>query len=198
MGDGALTFPPGDMGELQRWLVIGPCGAGKSTLAMELGERLALPVVHLDRLNWLPGWREEDREVFAQRVHEAVAQERWIIDGNYGGTLAMRLVRAQVVVWLDYSLARCLWGIGRRVMQWRGRVRPDMGEGCPEKLDFEFLVWAVTHHHASRRSVHQKLARHGRHVRLMRFTSPGQTRAFLQALHPALPSVFPAPTQTCR
>lgn len=157
-----------------------------------------LPVVHLDRLSWLPGWREEDREVFAQRVELAVAQERWIIDGNYGGTLAMRLVRAQAVVWLDYSLARCLWGIGRRVMQWRGRVRPDMGEGCPERLDFEFLVWAITHHHASRRSVRQKLEQHGGDVRLMRFTNPGQTRAFLQALHQGLRGASPALIPTCR
>ena len=65
--------------DCQRILVLGHCGAGKSTLAVQLGAALGLPVVHLDRLNWLPGWRAASRFEFGMRLREAVAGERWVI-----------------------------------------------------------------------------------------------------------------------
>lgn len=182
----------------RRWLVLGHSGAGKSTLALELGRVLSLPVVHLDQLSWLPGWREQEREVFCAAVAQAAAGDTWIIDGNYSATLGVRLPRAQAVIWLDYSLARCLWGIGRRVWRWRGRVRPDMNPGCPERLDWEFLWWAITHHGHSRRSVTEALAEHGRRIQLYRFTSPEQTRRFVRELRPGARAVHPIASAACR
>ena len=179
-----------------RILVLGHCGAGKSTLAVELGERLRLPVVHLDRLSWLPGWEERDRELFKNLQRDAAAGERWIIEGNYSSTLPLRLPRAQAAIWLDYPLWLCLWRIVRRLGQWRGRVRPDMGDGCPERLNLEFIHWTITHHGVVRRRVRKLLHGQGAHIQLFRFTNPGQTRSFLRALRPARPAAGQAPTAT--
>jgi adenylate kinase family enzyme len=75
---------------MQRILVIGPCGAGKSTAAVELGRQLDLPVHHLDRLHWRAGWIESSREELLAALAPIVAGERWLIDDNYGGTMSGR------------------------------------------------------------------------------------------------------------
>src|SRR5688572_4423892 len=182
--------------QFDRILVLGHCGAGKSTLAMELGERLGLPVVHLDRLSWLPGWQERDRCESKELQCDAAAGQRWVIEGNYSATLSLRLPRAQAAVWLDYPLWVCLWRIARRLMQWRGRVRPDMGDGCPERMNVEFIRWTVTHHRVVRRRLRELLDIEGGHIRLFRFMSPGQSRSFLRALRPAQPAADRGPTAT--
>lgn len=66
---------------MQRIVILGNAGSGKSTLARELGRRLQLPVVHLDRLFWEPGWVEADNEVFRSRVRQAVCGDAWICEG---------------------------------------------------------------------------------------------------------------------
>lgn len=177
---------------LCRWLVLGHSGAGKSTLAVDLGQSLGLPVIHLDKLSWRPGWQELDRTEFVQQMRDALGGDRWIIDGNYTGTLNMRLPRAQAVVWLDYSLPLCLWGVGRRIARWRGRVRPDMGEGCPERLDWEFIHWVITQHRRCRRRVAEALAGEATRISVFRFTRPRQTRSFLQAVRSSAPASRPA------
>jgi adenylate kinase family enzyme len=92
-----------------RVMIVGSAGAGKSTLARALARRTGLPLVHLDALYWQPGWVETPRPRWREVQREALAGERWIADGNYGGTLE-RLALADVVVLLEYSRWICLWG----------------------------------------------------------------------------------------
>lgn len=127
----------------KRILIVGCCGAGKTTLARELGKRLALPVCHLDRMWWRPGWTERPRDEFDLELSEFLRQDRWIVDGNYQRTFAMRLNRADFVILLNFSRWVCLWRILRRFLQYRRRLRPDVGEGCRERITPEFLryVW---------------------------------------------------------
>ena len=126
---------------MERILIIGCGGAGKSTLARQLGEKLGLPVVHLDRMFWNPGWVESAKEEFDARIMEELEKPRWIIDGNYSRTLGMRMQKCDTVIYLDFSRMACLWGVAKRVTTYHGKTRPDMGEGCPERLDWEFVKW---------------------------------------------------------
>ena len=135
---------------MERVLVIGPCGAGKSTLSTQLGQRLGLPVHHLDRLHWHPGWVEGSREELIEQVAGIAATDRWLIDGNYGGTMAPRLARADTVVYLDFPILLCFWRALKRIWTWRGRSRPDMTEGCPERFDAEFLFYILRWNHGPR------------------------------------------------
>jgi len=167
---------------MQRILVIGSPGAGKSTLATELARRTGLPLIHLDREQWRSGWVETPKDEWHRKVVELAARDRWIMDGNYGGTLAQRLERADTVVDLEFPAWRCVWRILKRVTQSRGRVRPDMAEGCPEQFNLGFLVYAATFPFSARKRTLAKLERFG--GRLIRLRSPAEVRRFLASFDP--------------
>lgn len=126
---------------MKRVLIIGCGGAGKSTLARQLGEKTGLPVVHLDSIFWLPGWVEMEKEEFDRRVREEMEKEAWIMDGNFNRTLPERIQHCDTIIYMDFSRFACLLGVCKRVLTTYGTVRPDMGQGCPERLDWEFLKW---------------------------------------------------------
>ncbi|HSI36090.1 MAG: AAA family ATPase [Phycisphaerae bacterium] len=130
---------------MRRILVIGPPGAGKSTLARRLGAALGLPVVHLDRYFWRPGWVMAGREAFNRDVGRLLEADAWVIDGNYQRNLDLRLSRADTVVYLDLPRWRCLARVARRIFTCAvlGAHRPDMPDDCPERVDWEFIeyIW---------------------------------------------------------
>ena len=124
-----------------RIIIIGCGGSGKSTLARKLYEKTNLPIVHLDKLFWRKGWKSIPREEFDKLLRIKLKKDKWIIDGNFDRTIGERLNRCDTVIFLDYPKRTCLIGVIKRVITNYGKVRPDMGEGCPEKFDFEFLKW---------------------------------------------------------
>jgi len=116
----------------RRVAIIGCCGAGKSTLAAQLAPALGLPLIHLDREYWQPGWVQTPREHWIPRHEQLIAEPTWLIDGNYGNTMARRLERADLVVLLIVPARVSLWRVMRRTWRDRGRTRPDMAPGCAE------------------------------------------------------------------
>ena len=126
---------------MQRVMILGCGGSGKSTLARALGERTGLPVVHLDCQFWKPGWVESTREEFDAKHDAAMSGDRWIIDGNYSRTYERRAAAADTIILLDLPRLACVYGILYRWLANRGHTRPDMPEGCPEKIDWEFFKW---------------------------------------------------------
>src|SRR5262245_2440742 len=102
---------------MQRVLVLGCCGAGKSTVSRRLAAVTGLPLIQLDLLYWRPGWTPTPAEEMDALVTRLCAGPRWIIDGNYQRSLPLRLPRADTVIWLDYPrrvcMARVLWRMAR-------------------------------------------------------------------------------------
>ena len=125
---------------MQRIVILGNAGSGKSTLARALGQQLSLPVVHLDKLFWEPGWVEPDAGQFRERVREAIATDAWVCEGNYARrTFDLRLPRADLIIWLDTPRIICFNRVIRRSVM--NRPRADIPAGCSEKLDREFLTF---------------------------------------------------------
>ena len=127
---------------MQRILVMGPPGSGKSTLARRLGHGLGLPVFHLDQAFHRPGWVPAPAEVFRAEVARIAGLPAWVIDGNYTDTAAPRLEAADTLIYLDMPTWLTMTRIVKRIVTSYGRVRPDAAEGCPERLDLEFLRFA--------------------------------------------------------
>jgi len=134
---------------MKRVCVLGCSGAGKTTLANEIARRTGLPFRSLDGHYWQPGWVAMPREEW-QRTHAGwIAEDRWIIDGNFFSTMAQRLDAADTAIFVDLPAWRCFLRILRRSLRWWGRTRPDMGEDCKERFDPEFLryVWNFDRDH---------------------------------------------------
>lgn len=169
----------------RRWLLLGAGGAGKTTLALELGRILSLPIIHLDRHYWSPGWVPPPDTAWDAKVEDLVQQDEWIMDGNYSRTLDLRLPRAQAVILLDLPPTVCLWGIVRRGAFRRGRARKDLPEGCMEHFpNLEFLLYVATYRWRSRPKVLRKV-RNAAHVQLFHIRSRGEARLLLSNLRRA-------------
>lgn len=165
---------------MQRIMVIGPCGSGKSTLARRLGERLGIPAYHLDKIMWSAGWIEREEREWSPELDAIVARDRWVIDGNDSNTMAVRLERADKVVYLDFAPWRCLWRVLVRIATMRGETRPDMAEDCPERLDFGFLWYVATWHRKPRRRTEATLA--GFKHKIVRLRTPSALERWMDSL----------------
>lgn len=164
---------------MKRIAIIGPGGAGKSTLARQMGEKTGLPVVHLDAVYWHEGWVETPKDAWAEAVREMAAEEAWIMDGNFGGTMDLRLAAADTIVFLDLPPSLCVLRVVRRFRQYRGQSRPDMAAGCPEKLDWVFLNWIWNYRRDRRPGILARMQEHADGRRLVHLQTPGQVRRFL-------------------
>lgn len=142
-------------------MIIGSCGAGKSTLSRRLSAITGIEIIHLDKEHWQPGWTEPSTEEWRRRVAELVQRDRWIMDGNYGGTMDLRLPHADTIIFLDRPTWLCLYRVGKRVLSTYGRVRPDMAEGCPERFDWEFIQYV----YSFRRKHRPRILAHLQHLR---------------------------------
>ena len=125
----------------KRIMVLGSSASGKSTLACQLGRITGIDVIHLDRIFWNPGWVGTPDNDMDQKVIGVASRDSWIIDGNYSRTMEFRLERASSVVYIDFNRYICLFRALKRWIKNYGRTRFDLGEGCPEKIDIEFILW---------------------------------------------------------
>jgi adenylate kinase family enzyme len=147
--------------ELERVVVVGCSGSGKSTFARLLAKCTGLPLFHLDQEYWSPGWVERyaTDQAWLARVGEIAAGDRWIIDGNYSASFPMRLPRATAIFWLDRTQMQCMGSIIRRLLVHYGRVRESSAPGCPERWDWEFVKFVWNWHATSGSRLCEVLAR---------------------------------------
>ncbi|MGA9468475.1 MAG: DNA topology modulation protein [Exiguobacterium marinum] len=167
---------------MKRIMIIGSGGAGKSTLARQLGERLQLDVYHLDALMWKPGWVMATREERISIQQQLVKKDEWIIDGNFGNTLDLRLHAADTVILIDLPRIVCIYRVLKRVARYRGTTRPDMGASCEEKLDFAFLKWVWNFPNIQRLQLLQQIEQHPTKLNLIHLKSSRAVRTFYNSL----------------
>lgn len=176
-----MLHKPG-LTRMRRVMVIGISGAGKSTFSRALAARTGLPLIHLDKEFWRPGWTMTPLPEWRAKVDDLASRDAWIMDGNYAGSLPLRLPRADAVFWFDYPTLRCLRRALWRVVTTYGRVRDDMGEGCPERLDRDFLHYIRTFNAKERPRTVAALAEFGRHLDPVVFRRDGEVTQFLATL----------------
>ena len=125
--------------------VIGYSGSGKSTLARTLAEHYGIPVLHLDTVQFLPGWVARpagEKERITREFLDANAA--WVVDGNYSAlSFERRMEEADRIILLLFGRLACFSRVLRRYRTYRNTSRPDMTEGCPEKVDLAFAGWVL-------------------------------------------------------
>lgn len=130
---------------MERIMVLGvSSGVGKSSFSRKLADILGIPVHHLDAYFWKPGWVESSDREFGEKQRRLVEHDQWIIEGNYTNTYEIRRQRADTIIYLELPLAICLYRVVKRRIMNHGKTRPDMAQGCPEKLDKGFLRFIIS------------------------------------------------------
>lgn len=158
-----------------RIAIIGPTGAGKSTLARRLHERTGLPLYHLDLIWWKPDQTHISREEFDRQLAAIVQEEQWIIEGDYSRTYEPRICACDTVIFLDYDEQTCIRGLMQRV----GQKRPDI-HWVEEKLEPELVDYACSFREERRTKLLDSLARH-RDKQIITFQTREQADAWLEA-----------------
>ena len=170
---------------MRRILIVGNSGGGKSTLARRLGEKLSLPVIHLDVIFWKPGWVEAPDDEFRAGVARALQGPAWVCDGNSPATADIRMPFADTIVWIRQPRLLCLIRAISRVVTYRGRhTRPDMAQGCDEKFDPQFYRYIWTYDEKVAPRIDAALKAHGRHARLVRLRNDREIADFLASAGP--------------
>ncbi|SHH60392.1 AAA family ATPase [Marivita hallyeonensis] len=167
---------------MNRVMILGQPGSGKSTLARIIGERTALPVVHVDRIHHLPGWQERPREEKIAMALEEQAKPKWVFEGGLSTTYADRFERADVVIWLDLPLGLRLWRVFWRTVRHHGKTRPDMQDDCPEGFHYDFYKWIWDTRHTGRLKALQMKERAAGQKPFYHLTSRQEIRIFLADL----------------
>jgi adenylate kinase family enzyme len=174
---------------MQRIIVTGSTGAGKSTLAREIARRLGVPHVELDALYWDPGWTSAPPDVFRARVDAALpADGHWVVDGNFSSVRDLIWGRADTLVWLDYPFPLVFWRLFLRCIR-RGVRREELFNGNREELWKHFFtreslfLWLLQSHWRRRRESREALTQPAyAHLTVRRFRRPKQAQAWLMCV----------------
>ena len=137
---------------MKKIIVIGCPGSGKSTFSKVLHKKTGIPLFHLDMMYWNADRTTVDKSVFRERLSNTIKLDEWIIDGNYGSTMEMRIEACDTVFFLDYPLEVCLRGIEER----KGKERTDM-PWIENEEDAEFIEFVKNYNSQSRPKVMELL-----------------------------------------
>jgi len=124
---------------MNRVLIIGISGTGKTWLAKKLSDFFKIPVTHYDELAWRKNWKEEEQKIVEQKLKKIITQDEWIIEGFIHPAAKIKLQLADTIIYLDYPGWLAAWGGLARWWKHRGKTRPEMAEGCVEKFDWKYL-----------------------------------------------------------
>lgn len=159
----------------QRIMIIGSPGSGKSTFAQLLARELQLPLIHLDKLNWIDDKDTVSKEVFLERLDKVVSGSSWIIDGNYGSSMEVRLKRAELVIWLQVPRLVCLYRVVKRYLH---SLFQDNPAGNPKSIDWDFIrfIWDFPESHQKT----EELLKQFPNTRVLTFTNSKDALKFVR------------------
>ena len=141
---------------MQRVIIIGCPGSGKSTFGKKLNNVTGLPLYHLDMMYWNKDKTTVGKEIFLDRLQNVLSCHEWIIDGNYGSTMEMRLKECDTVFFLDYPTDICLEGVRER----RGKPRSDMPWFETDAVDEDFISFIENFNSESRPQIMELLEKY--------------------------------------
>ena len=171
---------------MSKIVIIGSPGAGKSTLARQLGAILKIDVIHLDRLFWEPKWKEKPREERREILRDLVQKERWIIEGTYLDTADIRVNAADTIIFLDISASLCFWRVLNRYLKYRRVQRPDLPEGCPDKLGPYYILKVLGFPLVKREELYRWFSKFNHEKRVYVLHSKREVEGFLWKLERGL------------
>ena len=158
---------------MKKVIVIGCPGSGKSTVSRALHNKTGIPLYHLDMMYWNADKTTAEKSVFLERLSAVLEKDEWIIDGNYGSTMELRMVECDTVIFLDYPLDVCLDGIKER----RGKPRSDM-PWIETEEDAEFIEFIRNYNEQQKPKVLELLEKHS-DKNIVIFKSREEANAFL-------------------
>jgi len=123
--------------------IMGYAGSGKSTFAANLGKIYNIVPTYLDAIHWLPNWKEQEDSQMSKQVADVMEKDNWIIEGNYSRICSNRYKECDLLFFFDFNRFTCLLGAIKRYIMFKGKNRESIGNGCIEKLDWEFIKWIL-------------------------------------------------------
>jgi len=163
-------------------MIIGCGGAGKSTLSRKLNTILGFELIHLDQHFWKPDWQETAKGEWEQIVQKLIEKDQWIIDGNFGSTMETRIKRADTIIFMDYSTLSCLWRITKRAIKYYNKNRPDMQEGCNERIDLQFYRYVANYNRTRRKKILERISPFRNEKTVYTFRNDKEVNLFLNSL----------------
>ncbi len=178
---------------MQRIIIVGSTGSGKTHLARQIAARLGLPYHDLDQLYWLPGWQPRTQDDFTAQVAAATASPNWIVTGNYRLVRDIVWTRGDTLIWLDYSFTRTFWQLLKRTAR-NIFHHETVCNGNQETLRLQLsrksiFLWLLQTYRRNRTQYGAVFADGTTYAQLKRIhlQSPRQTAAWVQAVMPPSP-----------
>ena len=168
--------------------IVGYSGSGKSTLAKALSKHFQIEALHLDKVNWLPGWvernKDETRAIVAKFLDEHTS---WIIDGSYGSVhYQRRMDEADKIIFLNFNRFTCLHRAFKRKKEYKNKNRFSMTEGCPERITWQFFWWLVWTGRSKKRVQKFKNLQQRYHDKITVLKNQRELDGFLKAIQEGL------------
>lgn len=170
---------------MKRIAIVGCPGSGKTTFTRKLAAKTKLPVIHLDfYYHQTKHDYYNNTEAWIATVKELIKQDAWIMDGNYNSTIEARFKRADTIIFFDFPRRKSLYGVVKRRIQYRNKLREEMPSDWEEKANLEFLIY-VWHFRKNNREETLKAIADNHDKDLITFTNRKQANEYLDKVPPS-------------
>jgi adenylate kinase family enzyme len=172
---------------MQRIVVVGTSGSGKTTVAARVAKDLDIHHIELDSIHWLPNWTELPDEEFRTQVAEKITVDRWVADGNYRPVRDLLWKSADTLVWLDLPFRIVFWRVLIRTLR-RIWTREKLWNENVEQLSalfgrYSMPVWVIRTYWRRKREYPELIAKQEyKHLNVVHLQTIEETEKWLDGL----------------